>query len=102
MGLSVSKDDEKKQLKMQFINEKNIIGSNPYFSFSTILKSNNATCNIEINNSTGTGFFATLPVIKNNLRICGLITNNHVLPMAELLQGRTFSLIFDETGNINP
>ena len=95
MGSSESKDDDRKQQKMQIINEKNINGSNPYFSFSSILKSNNATCKIEINNSSGTGFFATIPVIKNNLRICGLITNNHVLSMVKLLQGKTFSLIFD-------
>lgn len=97
MGSSESKDDNM-QIKtnlVELVDEKDTNESNPSSSFSQILKSNQATCKIKVNNTSGTGFFATIPVIKNNMRMCGLITSNHVLSMNELLQGRTFSLIFD-------
>lgn len=97
MGSSESKDDNM-QIKtnlVELVDEKDTNESNPSSSFPRILKSNQATCKIKVNNTSGTGFFATIPVIKNNMRMCGLITSNHVLSMNELLQGRTFSLIFD-------
>ena len=84
------------QIKTNLVDEKNTNGSNHSSLFSRILKSNQSMCIIKVNNNTsGTGFFATIPVIKNNMRMCGLITSNHVLSMNELLQGRTFSVIFD-------
>lgn len=91
MGSAESKDMQIITELVELVDE-NINESNPNTSFSRISKS---ICKIKVNNTFGTGFFATIPVIKNNLRMCGLITTNHILSMNELLQGRALSIIFD-------
>lgn len=82
-------------LEIEIKTEKVIKGSPPFCPMSSILKSNNSTCKIVCMDWCGTGFLISLPIIKNGNRLCGLVTNNHVLPQGELLNGRTFTIIFD-------
>lgn len=86
---------DSKVLEIQINTEKVIKGAPPFCPMSSILKSNNSTCKIICMDWTGTGFFVSLPIIKCGNRLCGLVTNNHVLPQEQLLNGQNFQLIFD-------
>lgn len=82
-------------LEIEITTERIIKGSVPYCPMTSVFKSYYSTCKINCRDWCGTGFFISLPIYKNGHRICGLVTNNHVLPQDELLSGRTFTVIFD-------